>query len=470
MIEESQFLFKSLLLVWIVYHYGIILGLIITYILFMSYRVFMKKVFGLEMLLNLDKVFIGDNRVRVNLQCLQIFDDFDAEKIRELFIKRGIMNIKKLRQKIVYKFGNYYLKEIQDINEAYERIQIINDSNIKNDEDMHKYAQVELNNIIDTLKDLPYEIKIVRYAGGEGGAVLWKIDHVMSDGLGIVSTICALADNYDINVFPPMMRNYKYKWYIQVLDWLQFIYYGPQVVVKMFTKDPNPSPFRQNSIIGGESLIVFSKVHDLDKFAPLRKELKISFNDIVMCVISKAFNRVCQKFGDKYKNRRDVRAFMPVGRKEVPRNISEVRLCNEISALYMPIPLIDDIKTEHKKVTKVLHSYIYNSGYTFATVIFFSLAVEFLPKRIEAFIGNFFAKNIDMTVSNVPGPIVPLFYSGFKCTNMTPMTTTLRQRAFAPVCSYNKQFRFAMSIDKESKIDNKEFLKMVDDEIENLIK
>jgi hypothetical protein len=276
-----------------------------------------------------------------------------------------------------------------------------------------------------------------------------------------------------------MMRNYKYKWYIQVLDWLQFIYYGPQAVVKMFTNDPNPSPFRQNpnpspfrqnSIIGGESLIVFSKVHDLDKLAPLRKELKLSFNDIVMCVISKAFNRVCQKFGDKYKNRRDFRAYIPVGRKEVPRNISEVGLCNEVSALYMPLPLIDDIKTEHKKVTKVLHSYIYNSGYTFASVIFLSLAIEFLPKRIQAFIGDNYIKNIDIIVSNVPGPTVPLFYSGFKCTNMTPMTTTSRQRAYAPVCSYNQQFMFSMSIDKESKIDNKEFLKMVDDEIENLIK
>ena len=468
MIEESQFLFKSFLFVWIVYYFGIILGLIITYILFMSYRVFMKKVFGLEMLLNLDKVFIGHNRVQVNLQCLQTFDDFDAEKIRELYILRGIMNIKKLRQKIVYKFGNYYLKDIEDINEAHERIKIVN--NIKNEEDMHKYAQGEMNNKIDTLKDLPYEILIAPYAVGKGGAVLWKIDHVMSDGLGILSTICALADNYDIDVFPPMMRDYKYKWYIQVLNWLQFFYYGPQVVLKMFTKDRTPSPFKQTSIIGGESLIVFSKVHDLDKLAPLRKELKISFNDIVMCVLSKAFKQVCQKFGDKYKNRKDVRAFMPVGRKEVPRNISEVRLCNEISALYMPLPLIDDIKADHKKVTKVLHSYIYNSGYTFASVIFFSLATEFLPKSIETYVGDFFAGNVDMTVSNVPGPTVPLVYSGFKCTDMIPMVTTLRHRAFTPVCSYNKQFRFVMSVDVESKIDNKEFLKMVDDEIENLIK
>ena len=68
------------------------------------------------------------------------------------------------------------------------------------------------------------------------------------------------------------------------------------------------------------------------------------------------------------------------------------------------------------------------------------------------------------------GPTVPLFYSGFKCTNMIPMTTTLRYRAFTPVCSYNKQFRFVMSVDKDSKIDNKEFLKIVDEEIENLMK
>jgi hypothetical protein len=220
----------------------------------------------------------------------------------------------------------------------------------------------------------------------------------------------------------------------------------------------------------GESLIVFSKVHDIDKLAPLRKELQISFNDIVMCVLSKAFNRASQKFGDKYKNKKDFRALIPVGRKEVPRNISDIRLNNEVSTLFIRIPLIDDIRTEHKKVTKVLHGSIKNSGYSSAGCIFAALAVEFLPRSIQEPLADFFTDNIDMTVSNMPGPSVPLFYSGYKCKGITPMTTTSRLRAFVPVYSYNKQFRFLMSVDKDSKIDNKEFLKIVDEEIENLMK
>jgi NRPS condensation-like uncharacterized protein len=468
MIEEFQFVFKSLLSIWLIYYYGAILGLTLIYVLFMGYRLLMFKLFGLEMLLNLDKCFIGlSNRAKINLQCIMTFENFNAQAMRSLFVDKALMKLKKLRKKVVYKFGNYYWKDIVDLQEAYDRIKIIR--NLKNEEEMTNFAQAEINNQIDTLKELPYEIFIIPYEQGDGGAVIWKFDHVMTDGLGMLSSICLLADNYDISIFPVMMRNYKYKWYMQILDYLQFIFYGPLVIKEMFSRDRNPSPFRQTPMSTGESNIAYSKLYDLNLLTQLRKDLSISFNDLIFCVFSRAFKKYSQMFEGKYHGKNDIRALMPIGRKEAPSCLEEARLNNEVSSLFIRIPIIDDIKTDHHKVSKVLNSSIKNSGYMSAGINFVKLSVEYLPISIQEPLADFFTDNIDLTVSNMPGPTVPLFYQGMRCTKITPMATTSRLRAFIPVFSYNKKFGLMMSVDKDSNIDNKEFIRIVEEEIEKLI-
>lgn len=468
MIEEIQFLFKSFLSVWLIYYFGIVLGLTFIYVLFMGYRFIMLKLFGLEMLLNLDKCFIGlSNRAKINLQCILTFENFNTESIRSIFVNQALMKLNKLRKKVVYKFGNYYWKEIADLQEAYDRIKIIR--NIKNEEEMYNFAQSEINKQIDTLQELPYEIFIIPFEQGEKGAVIWKFDHVMTDGLGMLSSICLLADNYDASIFPIMMRNYKYKWYMQILDYLQFICYGPLVVKEMFRRDPKPSPFRQTHMSTGESNITHSKLYDLDIFSRLRKDLNVSFNDLIFCVFSRAFKKYSEKFGDKYIEKRDIRALMPIGRKEVPTCLEEARLNNEVSSLFIRIPIIEDTRTDHHKISKVLSSSIKNTGYMSAGITFVKLSVEYLPISIQNPLADYFTDNIDLTVSNMPGPTVPLFYDGMRCTKITPMATTSRLRAFIPVFSYNKKFGLMMSVDKDSKIDNKEFIKLIEVEIENLI-
>src|SRR5690349_19943356 len=81
----------------------------------------------------------------------------------------------------------------------------------------------------DILEELPGKGKIIQCENNEG-FFIFKFDHVLSDGLGVISTICCLAYNYDVTIFPPIMRKLKFQWYHQILDLLFFTVYGFKVV------------------------------------------------------------------------------------------------------------------------------------------------------------------------------------------------------------------------------------------------
>ena len=99
-----------------------------------------------------------------------------------------------------------------------------------------------------------------------------------------------------------------------------------------------------------------------------------------MSVISKAFNKYKAKsaYQGQYVKLNYCRVCVPVGRKELPKSICDSKLSNDISTLFIPLPLINDLSTEEKTVTKVLHSYLGSSGFYHATITFMAFVMEYL--------------------------------------------------------------------------------------------
>ena len=50
---------------------------------------------------------------------------------------------------------------------------------------------------------LQYEIQLCKYETGKM-VLLMKMDHSLSDGIGMLSFLMAIADNYDISMFPQL--------------------------------------------------------------------------------------------------------------------------------------------------------------------------------------------------------------------------------------------------------------------------
>jgi len=45
----------------------------------------------------------------------------------------------------------------------------------------------------------------------------------------------------------------------------------------------------------------------------------------------------------------------------------------------------------------------------------------FLPNHTQKKISEFVAKNVDLAISNLPGPIKPIYYMGCKVTDFVPV-------------------------------------------------
>jgi len=430
----------------------------------------MKKIFGLEILGNIDCLFVGvTNREKVNLVGLLILDNFDPKKLSELLIERGIKKIQKLRSKVISFLGNYYWKEVP-LDKAIERISIIQNHNIKDDTDIYKFIENDINIFYDTLNELPYEIKIIPYKNSESGAILFKFDHVLSDGLGMVSLMCCLADNYDVNVFPTVMKNFKYRWNEYIINWISFIYYGPKVFYEMFKSEPEKTPFRKIKVEKGQVKISISGDYNISEFSKIRKKLKISLNDILMSSISRALKKLCDKeqndeYKIEFKKLKSYKCFFPIGKTSIPNSYKDLEINNNAQVAIMSIPLIRDLRSEYFRVGKVFKSTLQNSEYCNAATILAKILVEFAPKDFMNWISDWYMGNIDLVVSNLPGPTSPLYYAGSKVTKMIGFPTVSRFRTFIAISSYDNLFRIVMSVDVDSQIDSRNFIEMIDKQL-----
>ncbi len=466
MIEELISVIKLFFVLYVYYKFGVFYGIIICFLSLYLYRILMLKLFGLEMLNNLDKGFVGkSSRERMLIVVMMCFDKLNPQEFSKMIMERALTKIKKLRQRVVYKYCNFYWEEV-DINEVSKRISIINDAKIQTEDDVLKILQLELNIQIDTFKELPYEIKI--YPHNNGGYVLWKLDHVLTDGLGILSLICACADNYDIKVFPSIMRNYKNIWYYSIFDWLTFLYYGPIVAYDMFSKDLYKSCFKDGGQPVGISSCAISKKYKLEDLNKVKSNLNLSIHEILMCIISKAIKKINSSYAS-FRSLEYFQFLMPVGRKEVPTSIEKLELNNHVNSLFLKIPLIEDIQKECGKVSLKIRKSMHNTGYLHAAFIFTIIAIEFLPRRFLEHLANIFTSKVDMVVSNVPGPTQTLYYNGSKLIDMIPMISTARVKTFLPIYSYDGGFRFLISVDKTCVVNNSKFIGEMEKDLDLLI-
>jgi NRPS condensation-like uncharacterized protein len=467
--EVIQCLTKLVLTIYIFKCFGFLLGPVITLLALLTFKYSIKIIFGLEELSAFDKFYLGTtHKDTFEVLGLLSFETFDADLLYKIAVEKVVTKIKKLRMRVVKRMGNYYWKEVS-IEEAKSRVTIINNLNINNDEELHKYLSQEVNIHINSFEELPYQVKIIPYAkptGNTAGAVVIKFDHVVGDGLGMVSTILCTADNYDPNMFPSVMKNLKVKWYHKILDVLSLLYYGPMIIFTFMLGESKKSPFKFPPT--GMTKFSISKEYNIEKFNKVKKELNLSFNDVITCCLSSTVKRIYDKFGDEFADSTKFNCFIPVGRKGVPNNINEIELGNDLFIVLAKIPLIRDVKKESHIIVKNLKQLVRSSGYFSATLSLLKIAAEYLPLNLYKLINKYVIEDVDMLFSNVPGPTTPVYYGGCKVTSIVPIISTNQVRDFFLIYSYNKTFLVKFAVDIDCRVDQNEFLKILDEEFVKL--
>ena len=448
--------------------FGLILGIILIYIIFKIYELYMYYIFGLENITGIEKIYITQE-LKNRFQILSYFkiSNFNKEKLKKFLIEKYFYSLKKFRQKLILKYYEYWLYEVPK-EEILNTIKILNEP-INNEEELLNFCHLELNNSIDIFNNLPYMCYLAESKKKNEGYLIFKFDHSMTDGLGLISSICSVASNYSKDSFPSIIRNIKNSDpFLETLYyWLVFPYYSLRYALLFipFLKDYNSPLVAKN--YNGNSLIAKSKNYRLKDFEKYRKNImKISFNSFMICVISSALN----KLTENEELKKNVRIFVPYCRKMIPNDINNVDLKNKTVCIISDVPIIKDLSIDNiKLVSKTVNKYydkrIQFAYYKLSLIGGVYTTIQFLEHIVKLFCSKF-----QLAFTNVPGPTNKLDFDGNIIDNFTTFIKAGRGMAFMPLMSYNNYFNFTLAVDESTNLKPEKVVELIENELDNVLK
>lgn len=470
-ITEASFPFIARIFVTFltIKHFGFIRGIILTYLILKLYTLLITKIFKVEKVTGIDKTFLDKNfHKRYQIVSLMSFSNFNAEKISNFILETHINKLHRFRLKLTKIFFEYWWTEV-DVAEAKNKMKIY--PRIKTEKELMEYVSKELNTPLDVMHELPYEFHIIPFGEEKDnkGYILFKYDHLLTDGLGLVSTICSCATNYDINNFPSIMRNMKEdKWYETIINWIFYPYYTIYYSLWFLLQRPRVSAFKPTKPYGKTLIAKSTKEYSLKAFEGFRKGKVMSFNDLMVLVFSLASKKLIKQV-ETCKHKDKMRFMIPHGRKELPKDLEHVDLDNKANGLFVEIPLIDEITDRNIKIIKSSIRRNFKKPIQFAYLQSLYILGEYFSWPIQSFCAQMISDNYEIAFSNVPGPTVQLNYNGAICDSMVSFPTSGRGFSFLPLVSYNGNFQMALSMDESCPIKPEMFIRYIEDELDLIL-
>lgn len=458
---------KLLVLLGLLGKFGFFYGTILTVVTVQVYHFLLKKIFNLTPLNGYDKVFVTQNPLfRYQVISMMKFSNFDTEKMKEYIYKNLVQKVPKFRSKIKKKFLEYYWEEVKDEKEVQSRIVV--KSKVEDKAALIGYIHEELNNRMDIFKEIPIEIQIIPVGSDKEGAVLFKYDHLFSDGLGMITSISMLTDSFDITVFPTIIQRMKDpKWYevlyLYLVSPFYLIYTSVVFAFYTYQKCPYKANLKQYS---NRSKFLLSKTFKIKDFEKYRKENVVSFNDIMMSAFSITMKNLFDK-SEEYKNKKRLIIDLPVGRKKIPHDISEVDVVNQASGVLADIPLIKS-KEETKKVAKSIRKF-FKPEIQFSLGIGASILGECFHWKLLGYFSHQFVDRFDFLFTNVPGPVKKITFQGMVCDEIFTFPFNGGGLPFITLLSYCGEFRFLVTANENCDWDIKDILVNYEKEIEKFI-
>lgn len=455
-------------------NYGFLVGLIILYVYDILSKYILNKFFHLHKLCTEELFLLGFSKSeRTNMICAFFFEkNFNSIEIKDLLINKGIKMNEKLRRKIVRKYGIYFWEDV-DMQTAERSVKIINNV-FESKDDIVDYIRKEIDNHVDILNNVPYEFQIIPYKNKEGGAILFKLDHVLSDGLGIVSFTITLADNFNESLMPDILKKLKIPFHLELAAFLinlfLFPYYSSKLLLNGIINKLEDTPFSSLDKQSGVTSFAFTKNFDFKTLHKINKKLNITFNDLMLAIMSSAINRyVNDFFPDRKYSYKKLNVAIPIGVKNTPKSTSEVQMQIDILGAITVLKRIDDPLKYYDLISKETRYTIKNHYNTSASRYLFSLCNQFLPYSIHRKMVKHVANTVDLSISNLPGPRREMSYCNSKLEEIIPFISMGIGKAFIIIGTYNGKVRIITNVDAALKINVEMLTKYIEDEINTVI-
>lgn len=422
------------------YYLGPLVGLITIVAVFLAFKLYTEYYLKMRPLTVEDKILLSDNflkkqQVLVEHECDK---DFNLDKIVEAIKFRAFAQIPKLSFVLTYKFFNFYwIKSNKNKEEIFKERIIIHKP--MNETELKQFKSDQLQIELDFFKT-PIEFHILQAKESlkkdgtyDKGYVFVKIDHAFTDGMGIVTLMTCMGDNFYPKIFPRIMNERNVSIFDKVKEFVLFLIVGlPLIIwVLIYTK----SVYRMSNLprtrkVGFTRTIIF----DLPEIKKRSKELKMTINEMCTASLLASISKI-------KKDKKKVNLEVPIGLTPIPNSLSEVTMNNCVFALFSHMTLIEDplkdinvFKEEYKSLFRqALISRITDWGaFLLASMLPFNVA-----KELSLGVVN----EVDLVISNVPGPIEPVIINGNRFVSVIAYTTTGYLPNDFILVSYNNKLR-----------------------------
>ena len=448
---------KIIYLMILLNHFNIIISSLIFFASIYIYHKIIYYIYGLKALSGFDKVFLTSSPVgRYQITSLSRYNkNFDVNKFAIFLKERIVTPFSRYHSRLVKKYMEYYWYEDPNIERACNSI-IKLTPRVQNWDEALEIIAKEINYHIDIFNDYPYELNMIPF-GKDEGICLFKYDHLLVDGLGIIASLCLAADNFSENTYPKIIKMMKEPNIFQTLYlYLVVPVYGLLTLFQFITYGERKCPFKANKRnLSDDTIFVLSKNYNLKDFENYRKKNKVSFNDIMLCSFSVAMNNVLKKY-DEYKDYKNLIIDLPVGRKKPENKIELININNEASGIIVDLPLIE--KIEDIDVIKKSIRKNFRPEKIFAVEMTADILGNIFSWHILSYFAKLFTKRFDYMFTNVPGPAEKLYYHGIEVSDMYSFPTAGGGLPYVIILSYNNQFKISLNSNKNADCDINDLL------------
>lgn len=430
--------------------FGFINGVVIIIGACKLFAIFVKNVMGLTPLTPIDYEFLSNTSPKGKYMLIAYleFSNFDINSMKDYIYNKLISKCPKMQMKLFNFLGNYYWKRTSNQTELLSTIRTITTPISKSN--ILSLIETELNTHINSFTTLPYEFILIPLTTTNKGIVLYKYDHILGDGLGLVSSLCMLVDNCTSNdIYPKLMRNMHKPSFIQNL---YLLLVSPYYIIKtIYTLSTQRI---SNCIYKGDTMkqTFKTKIHcninnsfKLKSFENYRKQHKVSFNDIITSAFSIAYNNILHS---KHKQLNHIALYTRIGRKDIVNNISQLPMYNEAAGVLCDIPLISNV-TEIKRVTKALRANI-RTEYMYAWELRNSLIQCISHWKVFQYINKTYSNVFDFLLSNIPGPAITMTYNNSTCDDCILFPGSAWDLPMVIVFSYNDKFNVMICVNESN--------------------
>jgi len=291
----------------------------------------------------------------------------------------------------------------------------------------------------------------------------------------MISLTLSLADNFEESLIPSILKQFKalpfyLQFFMNIFDLFMFPYYSMKLLLNGHVHASEVNPFMLNGQNSGLTNFHFTMKFAFEKLHHLNRKLNVSFNDLMLSIISSGINKYCKNsdLNKKYIYSKLICA-IPIGVKTLTKDTKDVALKNDILGAITVLERINDPVKEITKISEETKKTVKNSSNIKAWTYLELFFNQFLPYFVQKGIAKNVAQSVDLAISNLPGPNGEILYCKSKVTEILPIMSIGFGKCMIIVGTYNNMLGLTVCVEKDINIDLKSLILALEEEIINAI-